>query len=174
MFHPFARHLAIVAVAALSTTAFAHQGAHVHGVVTMDVAVDGKTLSVSLESPLDNLLGFEHPPATPAQRSAADALLKRMNEPAAWLKPDAAAQCSVSKVEVESEALKPDAKNGEHADLDASYEFTCASPEQLKALEVGLFDAFKRIQRIDAQVAVAGGQSKQSLKRPQTKLKLAR
>lgn len=163
-----------VSLVAVAGAAFAHQDAHVHGVVGLDVAIEGKTLHIELESPLDNLLGFEHKPNTPAQRAAADAMLKRMKDAASWLKPDAAAQCVLSKAEVESDALKPDAKDGGHADLDADYEFTCAAPEQLKTLEVGLFDAFKRISRIDAQVATAGGQSKQTLKRPQNKLRLTK
>jgi hypothetical protein len=174
MSHPLASRFCALALTALAGTAFAHQEAHVHGLVGIDVAIDGKTLRIELESPLDNLLGFEHKPSTPAQRAAADAMLKRMKDPASWLKPDAAAQCVLSKTEVESDALKPDAKDGGHADLDADYEFTCAAPEQLKTLEIGLFDAFKRIQRIDAQVATAGGQSKQTLKRPQNKIKLTK
>jgi hypothetical protein len=167
--------ISLIAFAALTaSTAFADEHAHVHGAVSLDVAVEGKTLSIDLESPLDNLLGFEHKPNTPAQRTAADALLKQMKDPAAWLKPDAAAQCTVAKVEVVSAVLEPGAKDGEHADLDASYAFSCAAPEKLTTLEVGLFDAFKRVQRINAQVVTAGGQSKQSLKRPQNKIKLSK
>ena len=47
-------------------------------------------------------------------------------------------------------------------------------PVELRNLEVGLFDAFKRIQRIDVQVAGPKGQSKLTLKRPARSIKLVR
>jgi hypothetical protein len=68
---------------------------------------------------------------------------------------------------------KPATKD-EHADLDASYEFTCAKPDELRTLDVGLFDAYKRTQRIDVQVAGPKGQAKVTLKRPARKVQLVR
>jgi hypothetical protein len=68
---------------------------------------------------------------------------------------------------------KPATKD-EHADLDASYEFSCAQPAELRSLDVGLFDAYKRLQRIDVQLAGAKSQSKVTLKRPARSVKLVR
>jgi len=45
-----------------------------------------------------------------------------------------------------------------HADIDAAYRFTCAKPEVLGHLEVGLFAAFPATQRVDAQYVIAAGQ----------------
>ena len=64
-------------------------------------------------------------------------------------------------------------KEDEHADIEVSW-FSCLQPNQLTSVEVGLFDVFKRIQRIEVQVAGAKGQSKQTLNRPQKLLKLRR
>ena len=36
--------------------------AHVHGVAELNVGVDNDTLRIALESPLENLLGFERAP----------------------------------------------------------------------------------------------------------------
>jgi hypothetical protein len=44
----------------------AQEHAHVHGLVSLNVAVDGRILTVQLEAPLDSLLGFEHRPRTDA------------------------------------------------------------------------------------------------------------
>lgn len=68
---------------------------------------------------------------------------------------------------------EPAAKD-EHADLDASYEFTCAKPGELRTLDVGLFDAYKRTQRIDVQVAGPKGQVKVTLRRPERRVQLVR
>ncbi len=166
----------------LSTASQATEAAHVHGLMHLDIAVERQLLTLQLEAPLDSLLGFERRPRTPAERQAADALLKQMGDATTLFKPDTAAQCVLAKVSVESAALQstaPTAKKeagqeSEHADLDASYEFNCAHPDQLTAIAVGLFDAFKRLQKIEVQVAGAQGQSKQTLQRPDKLVKLTR
>ncbi len=169
---------AALAFAAQGPAALAQSGhaAHVHGVVQAHVAVQGNKLSVQFDMPLDNLLGFEHRPRTEAQRQAAQAVLQQLKAPATWLKPDAAAQCRLSSSEVDAQAMepaKPGTKEQGHADLEASYEFTCDAPAQLKTLDIALMDSFKRIQRIDVQVAGAKGQSKQTLRRPAQRVRLA-
>ena len=175
--------LLIAACAALlPAAAGAQQKAHVHGFVTLNIAVQGGQLSVQLEAPLDSLLGFEHRPRTDAQRKAAEAALAVLNKPQDWLRPDAAAQCKLMRTNVQADALQPaakpaakaDAKTDEHTDLDAAVDFTCAAPGQLKALDLGLFDAFPRINRIDVQVAGASGQLKQTLRRPARTVRLTR
>jgi len=167
----------------LSTQAQAGKAAHVHGLMHLDIAVDKQLLIVQMESPLDSLLGFEHRPRTPAQRQAADALLKRMDDGATLFKPDAAAQCVLMETRIESAVLQSTApaagskdadKKSEHADLDASYEFSCTHPDKLTAVEIGLFDTFKRLQKIEVQVAGARSQSRQTLQRPDKLVKLTR
>lgn len=174
--HRIAAHLALLSICSLIAAGAQAEAAHQHGVVRLDVAVDARTLTVHLEAPLDSLLGFEHRPRNDAQRRAADALLTRMKEVPALLRPDASAQCSLTRTLIESEALSPKAgvKEEAHVDLDATYEFDCQQPEHLAGIEIGLFDAFKRIQRIEVQVASAKGQSKQTLQRPAKLLRLVR
>lgn len=154
----------------------AQQTAHVHGRVSLDVALDGALLTLHLDAPLDSLLGFEHRPRSAAQRQSADALLKRFQEDTTLIRPAAAAQCTAVMTTVESAALLPAAgagiKEHEHADLDARFEFNCQRPELLTVIDLGLFDAFKRIQQIEVQVARAKGQSKVTLKRPNGALRL--
>ena len=45
-------------------------GAHVHGEARLQVALEGQTAELMLNSPADNLLGFEHAPRNDAQREA--------------------------------------------------------------------------------------------------------
>lgn len=156
----------------------AQRGAHVHGAVRLAVALDARTLTVRIDAPLDSLLGFEHRPRTTAQRQAADALLVRMNDAASLIRPDAAAQCTLARTTLTAPVLQAAPRAGatadEHAELEASVEFTCEQPDKLASLELSLFDAFQRIRRIDAQVAGPAGQSKQTLVRPEKRLRLRR
>ena len=196
--------LAIGALALVATLPAAHAGkAHEHGVAKLDVAIEGNALTVALESPLDSLLGFERAPRTDAERKAAADMLARLRSGGALFKIDAAAQCTLRKAEVIAPVLEATGKTpvaataakapvagttakaavagtaakaaeSDHADLGASYEYTCAQPSQLRTLELDLFDAFKRMQRIEVQVAGVQGQSKMTLKRPARTVKLTR
>lgn len=153
-------------------------GAHRHGVVKLDVAVQGKALTIAVQAPLDSLVGFEHRPRSAAQRHAAEGALKSINDGAALFRPEPGAQCRLGATTVNAEPLTPAsanvtaAKGDEHADLDASYMFSCEQPAQLTRIEHALFGMFKRIQRVEVQVAGARGQSKQTLVRPAASIKL--
>lgn len=137
---------------------------HEHGAVKLDLALDGTKLELLLEAPLDSIVGFERAPRTDAERkTAADALARLRKGEGLFVLP-AAAQCTLQPPAVKADVLEGGAapKDG-HADLDASFAFTCTKPEQLATLDVALFDAFPRIRRIDVQVAAAKGQSKATL-----------
>ena len=185
----------LVACMALAASA-AHAGkAHEHGVVRLDVSVEGSRLTIDMVAALDNWLGFERAPRTDAERKAAAEVLARLRNPqqgTPLFVPDAVAQCQLVKAEVSAPVLEPGAKpaaksatapasppaahksGGEHADLEASYTFQCAQSTPLRTLDLGLFDAYKRIQRIHVQVAGPKGQSKVTLRRPARSITLVR
>jgi uncharacterized protein DUF2796 len=130
-------------------------GAHVHGSARLEIAVDADTLTLRLESPLDNLLGFEHLPRNDKERAAVRAMADKLQQAAALFAPTPAAQCQVHSVKLESPVLEPAKKAGGdgHTDLDGEFVFRCARPEALRDLEVGLFQSFPHLRRLDAQVA---------------------
>jgi hypothetical protein len=157
--------LALGAAPVLAAGGHAQAHAHVHGAVQLEVALDGPTLSIALEAPLDSLLGFERAPRTAAEKQAAQDALTALRGSALFA-PDAAAGCVFQSATADSEALQPGATAGEHADLDATATFTCARPEQLRRIDLGgLLDRFPRIQRLQAQIVTGQGQFKQTLKR---------
>ena len=157
-----------------SHSAFAGK-AHEHGVVKLDVAVDGATLNIEMRTPLDSLLGFERAPRTDAERKAAAAVLAQLRAPGTLFVADAAAGCSLSKAEVVAPVLEAGAKPADgHADLDASYVYTCTQPQELRTLQLGLFEAYKRMRRIDVQTAGPQGQGKATLRRPANSVTLRR
>ena len=66
-----------------------------------------------MEAPLDNLLGFERAPRTDSERKAAAEVLARLRNPnqgKALFSADAAAQCTLSKADVQAPVLEPGAK----------------------------------------------------------------
>ncbi len=170
-----ARTLLAASLALPGLSAWPAPHAHEHGVGKLAEAVDGSTLTIDLDAPLDGFLGFERAPRNDAERKAAAGLLARLRDAAGLFRPDAAAGCKAGEAKVDAPVLEPGAKGtGEHADLELQFSFQCAQPQALRTLDVALFDAFKRLQRIDVQVATAKGQSKLTLRRPARTVTLAR
>jgi len=129
-----------------------------------------------LEMPLDGLVGFERAPRTDAERQAADAALARLRAGGSLFRIDGAAGCTFAKAEVKADVLTAGAAmpaDG-HADVDASVEFSCVDGHKAGFVEVGLFDAFARLQRVDVQAVTRKGQLKATLRRGSTRLPLAR
>lgn len=158
---------------------FAQGKAHQHGLLKLDIAVEARKLSLQMESPLDNLVGFERAPRNDAERKRVDAALAKLKAGQALFSIDPAAQCSLVKVELTSAALKlgapePASKNSEHADIDAVFEFDCQNAARAAFIDIGLFDAFAGMQQIDVQVAAPTGQQKRTLKRPARRVALTR
>ncbi|MDR1888029.1 MAG: DUF2796 domain-containing protein [Zoogloeaceae bacterium] len=168
--------LLIACFASASVRAQHDHDAHVHGAAHLDVVVDGAVLSLQLESPLDNLLGFEHEPRNKAERDKVTRMAAKLREAAKLFTPTPEAACKPEQTRLVSSALTPEllgeraaekqAAHAEaeeeeeegHADLDASWQFRCARPEALRGVDVRLFQVFSGIREIEAQVAGPRGQ----------------
>lgn len=164
---------------ALPTTALAQGHAHQHGALTLDIAVEARKLSLQMQSPLDNLVGFERAPRNDAERQRVDAALARLQAGQALFTIDPAAQCKLATVQLSSAVLKLGApasagKHGEHADIDAVFEFDCQDATRAGFIDVGLFGAFAGMKRIEVQVATPTAQRKHTLERPARRVALAR
>ncbi|MFT4173376.1 MAG: DUF2796 domain-containing protein [Rhodocyclaceae bacterium] len=148
-------------MAVVAGNAQAHE-AHVHGVGRLDVVVDGNQLTLTLDSPLANVLGFEHPPHTDAEKKAVAAAEARLRQAASLFAPTSEAQCAATSASIESPLA--DWKNGivrqtsAHADLEAEYVFTCSQPGRLRGVSVLLFGQFKGFSQIDTQWVAPSGQ----------------
>jgi len=164
---------------AMPTLALAQGKAHQHGTLELDIAVEARKLTLQMESPLDNLVGFERAPRNDAERKRVDAALATLKAAQALFTIDPAAQCTLANVALTSAVLKlgtpqPASVNDEHADIDASFEFECQDAAKAAFVDVGLFQAFAGMKQIDVQVATPKGQFKRTLKRPARRIALIR
>jgi len=152
-------------LALAASAAAAHEpGAHVHGVAELRIVVDGPQLQIGLESPLDNLLGFEHAPRTDVERTAVRQMARTLRDAGSVFAPSAAAQCRASGVQLASsaalgEAIAATPADGDgHADLDADFSWTCDHPQALTGVDVDLMRHFPGLRRLKVQVAAPSGQ----------------
>ncbi len=156
------KHSTLFFCCVIAMPALAHEpGAHVHGTANLQVAIDGKVLTLNLESPLNNLLGFEHAPRSEKQTAAVRRMAERLNQAATLFAPTLAARCTPESVKLGSPVLGPTKKadGGAHADLAGEYIFRCEKPEALRDIEVKLFDGFPNLRQLDVQVASPRGQA---------------
>ena len=169
----------LLASAALLAACFAlhaqTQHAHVHGQVRLDVAIEGPTVVIQMEAPLDNFVGFERAPRNAVETQAVDEAVAKLRAADVLFAIDPAGNCKLGPVQLRAPVLglgkdASAASSGDHADLDATFAFNCASAAAVKFIDIGLFTAFKGPRQIDAQIASPQGQFKRTLKRPNVRL----
>lgn len=162
--------------------AFAHGERHEHGASTLEVSIEKDTLQIHWESPLSDLIGFEHTPKTPAQEAAAAKLLATLNDPSVAFQPNPEAACRVAKLSIVAPALKPASKPGAapstdhdhatHSDLEYAVTYTCSNPQALTTLDIAAFQTWSAIQDIDVGLVGPGGQSAQEANQRSTRIDL--
>lgn len=132
--------------------------AHVHGEARLEIVVEGETLAIHLDSPLDNLLGFEHAPRTPAEQQAVKAMATTLRQAEHLFVLDAAAGCAAPDVELSSPVLDGKATADGHLDLDADFRWQCRHLPALRGIDTRLFAEFPRLKRINVDFAGPTGQ----------------
>ncbi|SCX80041.1 DUF2796 domain-containing protein [Nitrosospira sp. Nsp13] len=101
--------LAAIIVLESALPVWAHEpGVHVHGRATLEIAIDGATVQVNLNSPLDNLLRFEHAPRNEKEHQAVTAMTSKFNQADSLFIFTPAAQCRVESTDLTSPVLSPD------------------------------------------------------------------
>ncbi len=154
---------------------------HVHGAGTLQLVLEGDQLHIELSLPAMNVVGFEHTPKTAEQRDAVMKAVALLQDSSHVIEPPAAAGCTTAPGRVESALLEDQQKSdphdhghdhdhdhghtdGEvHADFDATYRFDCRQPKALSSLEVTLFQHLPRLEKLNVQSVVPGGQRLQQL-----------
>ncbi|RTL71357.1 MAG: DUF2796 domain-containing protein [Hyphomicrobiales bacterium] len=192
---PLIGALAFAASASLAAVAFAaddghtEHGAHQHGHGTLTMAIENTTVSLELRVPGNDILGFEHPPATDQEKKlVAEAKVKLADALGMFGIPKDAG-CAVTETDVhmhggdhdgdddEKEAQKADtgaqpAHTHEHSAVHAKYTLTCRTPQAIKALDIALFAAFPGSQELDIVAVSEKGQAKVEATRKVPKVSL--
>lgn len=144
-------------------------GAHEHGHGTLSLAIDGKRVSLELEAPGDDIIGFEHDPSSPAETQQVDAAKATLSKPLVLLGVPRAAKCMVTdaKVAIQEEEHEGGAERKDekaaaahHNAFHAEYTLECDEIAAFTGLDLSYFDAFKKAQSLTVTVIAPKGQSK--------------
>lgn len=108
-------------------------------------------LSLSLEIPAGDILGFERAPQSADETELVETTIATFSHPAGLFALDAAADCQVESADVE---LKTDAG---HAELIAEYVYACANAAGLKTIDAeGFLRAYPGVEEVDLSALIDG------------------
>ena len=92
-------------------------GAHVHGIASLNMALDGKFLELEFHTPAANVYGFEHAPRTEEQLTQVDEVQRTLQQADQLFVLTSAAGCRLGRVELEQSP-----EEGEHHDEHAAHD----------------------------------------------------
>ena len=171
---------------------------HAHGDASLAIVLDKSKVTVEFDTPLYNLLGFEHVAETAAQKAAVTKAETVLSKGAPLFVFNSAAKCSIldetksvdldlnSSEEADGhheddhddEHHDDDHDEGEddetHKDLIVQYEFKCESPNALKNVTVNLFEHFENLTEVDLVYLGPNTQKQAELSATKRRMELTR
>jgi len=159
-------------------------GPHQHGHGTLNIAIEGGRVSMELDVPGADIVGFEHAATTKSQRDAVDKAKAQLAAPLSLFATPKSAACSVKEANVKIEGAEPKdaaakpadnakAAQHEHSDFNADYVLECTSIDKLTSIEFPYFRVFPAAEELEVNLVTQKGQSKFEVKRSKPRLSLA-
>ena len=165
----------------IAATAVAHAterrqlGAHEHGHSKLNIAVEGTSVVMEVAAPGLDVLGFEHPPETEADKAAVAAGTAALADPLSLFVLPAAAGCQVTEAAVElaqeehdhdeaeaageAHAHEHDHEEELHSEFSGRYTLACADPAALTEIAFAWFDRFPNAKEVAVTLVTAKGQT---------------
>ncbi len=125
---------------------------HEHGVSTLKMAQEGKKISLELEAPGDDIVGFEHKPKNDAEKAAVEGALAKLRKPETLFVMPSAAGCSLAASDAEFETSK------DHAGFHVTWSLICETVAQASSMQIGFFDAFPDAKEVEVEAVGSAGQ----------------
>lgn len=198
--HAYVPALALAAMLLLPVPSRAEEahremGPHEHGHGTLNIAIEDKRVSMELEVPGMDIVGFEHAASTDDQKAAVEKAKAELAKPLAVFGLPSAAGCSVAEASVAIEVehhdedhdgdhdkAEADHKAGDadhdederagHNEFHATYALDCTSPTELSSIEFTYFKLFGGAHDLTVNVVTAKAQTKYEVSRDKPTLDL--
>ena len=146
--------------------------AHIHGLATLTLALEGNSLEIEFESPAANLVGFEHKATSVKEKRALHIAESTLKSPAELFL-FSGVNCQLKEAEVDISAVEEkdhddhghhhehhhsshddhkshSDKSDSHSEIKAHYHFSCNQAKQLESVSTALFSQFPGIENINA------------------------
>ncbi len=197
--HHLMLSMATATVALLTVTAsfgayaasdeFAQRGAHVHGNLTVNIALDSGQLTIGIDAPAINVVGFERAPRSSAERQSVADVESWLRSGRNLVGVPRAAGCTLGNVELQSPdwTATADRDGHSHADHDdehenadaeghADYEvrvrYDCRDIAALAFVDLWLLQRLPNVQQADVNIVSASLQTATTATPASTRIEL--
>jgi len=145
-------------------------GSHEHGVSTLKIAFEGQNIQMELESPANDIIGFEHLPKNNQQKAEVNHALSLLQEPNGVFIFSSEANCKIKNNKAEFEVEK--GEGATHAGFHVIWKIKCDHPKRLKNLETTFFKLFQNAKEIEVEIISGLGQEAIEWESSMTKIEL--
>ena len=172
-------HAFCVAALCAAGAAFAEEqrrlSAHEHGHGHLNVAIEAKRVSMELEVPGADILGFEHAPSNAEERAAVDDAKAKLASASSLFKlpPDAGCGLDGARVSAGDHDETASAAEENHSEFRAEYDLECRAVGKLTVVEFAYFSVFPGTEELEVNVISPKGQSTYKVTRDKPILDLA-
>lgn len=139
--------------------------AHEHGHGQLNLVLDGNLLLLELSAPAADLVGFEHAAQNDDEKARMAQAMDRLKQAETLFVLAPGAGCTLALQEIKAGHDEHDHDGDhhhdepdDHADVAASYSFTCTQPDALKGMRVSLFAHYPSLSKLTVQGLIPGGQ----------------
>lgn len=181
---------------AISEESHRELGPHVHGHGTLNIAMDDNRVSMELEVPGMDIVGFEHVAGTKEQEAAVKKAAAQLRQPLSVFRMPAAAGCKVAEADVKIQREEHEdhdehaeskaggektagakeeheqEEHGGHNEFHVAYALDCANPAAITAIQFDYFKLFKGANDLTVNIVTAKGQSTYQVSRDKPVLDL--
>jgi len=172
---------------------------HTHGDASVSMVLEGSVITVELDTPLYNLLGFEHEADTATQKAIVLKAESVLSKGASLFMFNSDAGCSIlhDTISVElghhedkdahsdheddhegdhedDEHEDDEAHDETHKDVVLQYEYQCQTPKALKNVTVNLFEHFENLTELDLVYLGPNTQKQAELSASKSRMNLTR
>lgn len=129
-------------------------GKHEHGTAQLTIAVNGHQIEAVFNSPMANIVGFEHAPSNEQERAKLKAAKEPLEQGLPLLSFNADANCKLTHAEITStlfldanyhptpQDTKVQDAQKTHHDLAVTWSYECANAKQLANADIKFFSIF--------------------------------
>ena len=141
--------------------------AHVHGLNNLSMVISQNQVAISYEMPIVQLLDDheEHDDHDEhddhEELTVSDETLATFNNYSQLFEFPKGAGCNLTSFE---SGLHSVSTEGDHKDVELSYEFACSNPSQLKSLTINAFDRFSELETLNFEAVINNKALTKSLK----------
>ena len=138
--------------------------AHVHGLNNLSMVISQNQVAVNYEMPIVQLFDDhdEHEGHDDHDElTVSDEALAEFNKYSQLFTFPKGAGCNLTSFE---SGLHSVSTEGDHKDVELSYEFACSNPDQLKSITINAFDRFSELETLNFEAVINNKALSKSLK----------